>query len=542
MKSTYFILGILFFLCKISTAQPLKNDADSLRGFLNENRNWFNVKQYTIYVKPNINKKSIEGTVEIYFDVEKEATKMQIDLQSPMVIDEVIYEKNKLPFNQLKNIALIQFPAFKNKQNQVIKIKYHGIPKEAIRPPWDGGWIWQKDSLNRPFVSVACQGLGASVWYPCKDHQSDEPENGAILSIEVPNKLMAIGNGRLIKTTKKDTNNIFTWQVKNPINNYNIIPYIGNYVNWTDTFMGEKGKLDLSYWTLDYEKSKAEIHFQDVKKMLRAFEYWFGPYPFYEDGYKLVQAPHLGMEHQSSIAYGNKFRKGYLGRDLSNTGWGIKWDYIIVHESGHEWFANNITTNDIADMWVHEGFTTYSEALFVDYYFGSKAANEYVVGVRKGIKNDIPIIGKYNVNQEGSGDMYPKGANILQTIRNSVKNDALFRNCLRKLNEHFYHSTTTTAEVEKFISNFLQYDYSLFFDQYLRTNKIPTLHYLWDESKQTLYLQFQQCVKGFNMPLFINGNKVIVDDNKVQSIKIMDKNLDEILKNLTQQYYLNIKN
>lgn len=542
MKLNYIILCSLFFLCKISLAQPLKNESDSLRGFLNENRNWFNVKQYSIYVKPNIYNKSIEGIVEISFDVEKEATKMQLDLQNPMIIDEVMYEKIKLPFSQIKNITLIQFPTFKNKQNQVIKIKYHGIPKEAIKPPWDGGWIWKKDSLNRPFVSVACQGLGASVWYPCKDHQSDEPENGAILSIEVPNKLMAIGNGRLIKTTKKDTNNIFTWQVKNPINNYNIIPYIGHYVNWTDTFMGEKGKLDLSYWTLDYDKEKAAIHFQDVKKMLRAFEYWFGPYPFYEDGYKLVQAPHLGMEHQSSIAYGNKFRKGYLGRDLSNTGWGLKWDYIIVHESGHEWFANNITTNDIADMWVHEGFTTFSEALFVDYYFGSNAANDYVVGVRKGIKNDIPIIGKYNVNQEGSGDMYPKGANILQTIRNSVHNDDLFRKCLRKLNEQFYHSTTTSNEVEKYISDFLQFDYSTFFDQYLRTNKIPTLHYFFDESKQELYLQFKQCIKGFSLPLFINNTNVVVDDHNVQTISLKGKNIQEVLNQINENYYIKIEN
>ncbi|MCX8481919.1 MAG: M1 family aminopeptidase, partial [Sediminibacterium sp.] len=330
--------------------------------------------------------------------------------------------------------------------------------------------------------------------------------------------------------------------VKNPINNYNIIPYIGHYVNWTDTFMGEKGKLDLSYWTLDYDKEKAAIHFQDVKKMLRAFEYWFGPYPFYEDGYKLVQAPHLGMEHQSSIAYGNKFRKGYLGRDLSNTGWGLKWDYIIVHESGHEWFANNITTNDIADMWVHEGFTTFSEALFVDYYFGSNAANDYVVGVRKGIKNDIPIIGKYNVKQEGSGDMYPKGANILQTIRNSVHNDDLFRKCLRKLNEQFYHSTTTSNEVEKYISDFLQFDYSTFFDQYLRTNKIPTLHYFFDESKQELYLQFKQCIKGFSLPLFINNTNVVVDDHNVQTISLKGKNIQEVLNQINENYYIKIEN
>ena len=385
----YCILFCQFFLFKLdgqllSPKEQFTND-DTLRGTLNNNRNWFNVLKYNIYVKPNIEKKSILGNVTMKFEVVRKNALMQIDLQEPLIIDSIILDNKILSFTRKNNIALINMPSLKSKEQKEITIYYHGIPRQAIRPPWDGGWIWEKDSLGRDFVSVACQGLGASVWYPCKDHQSDEPEEGAILSVELPyipnqeKQLFAIGNGRLssIRITKDNDNGkvrVFNWVVKNPINNYYIVPYIGYYVEINDTLMGAKGKLDLQYWVLDYDREKAAKQFAQVKLMLRAFEYWFGPYPFYEDGYKLVQAPHLGMEHQSSIAYGNKFKNGYLGRDMSGTGYGLSWDYIIVHESGHEWFANNITTNDIADMWIHEGFTTYSEALFVEYYKGKKSS------------------------------------------------------------------------------------------------------------------------------------------------------------------------
>ena len=299
----------------------------------------------------------------------------------------------------------------------------------------------KKMQQDRPWMSVACQGLGASVWYPCKDHQSDEPDNGASLSIIVPDTLVAVGNGRLKnKISNNNGTTTYTWEVKDPINNYNIIPYIGKYVNWSDTLQGEKGTLDLSYWVLDYNLEKAKKQFEQVKPMLRCFEYWFGPYPFYEDGYKLVESPHLGMEHQSAVAYGNGYQNGYRGMDLSGSGWGIKWDFIIVHESAHEWFANNITTKDIADMWVHESFANYSETLYTEWLFGKEAGNEYNYGIRRRIENDRPIIGPYGVNKEGSGDMYYKGGNMLQTIRHAINDDEKFRNILRGLNQNFLSS------------------------------------------------------------------------------------------------------
>jgi aminopeptidase N len=383
-----------------------------------------------------------------------------------------------------------------------LTIYFSGKPKEAVNPPWDGGWIWKKDKNGNPWVSVACQGLGASVWYPCKDIQSDEPDSGAILRIIVPDSLVAVGNGRMVdKKNVGNNNTMYVWQVKNPINNYCIIPYIGKYVHFGEIYTGEKGPLTMDYWVLDYNLDKAKAQFKDAPKMMKAFEYWFGPYPFYEDGYKLVEAPHLGMEHQSATAYGNGYRNGYAGKDLSATGWGLKWDFIIVHESGHEWFGNNITSKDIADMWIHESFTNYSETLFTDYYYGNDAGDEYVIGTRKRIKNDEPIIASYGVNKEGSGDMYYKGGNMLHMIRQIINNDEKFRSILRGLNKTFYHQTVTSKQIEDYINKKAKINFSKVFDQYLRTTQIPVLEYKINGYR--LSYRYINCVPGFNMPLKI---------------------------------------
>jgi len=489
---------------------------DTLRGTINSERAWWDVANYSIFVAPDYASKTISGWNKIDFDVtiEGKNKKMQIDLQQPMQIDSILFNNKPIKqFTREGNVYHVDFGNFKfnaaktsaKKEKAIplyaITIYFHGKPREAINPPWDGGWIWKRDNQGRPWMTVACQGLGASVWYPCKDHQSDEPDLGATLMIQVPDTLVAVGNGRLINTEKKSGHTaVYTWQVKNPINNYDIVPYIGKYVNFTDTFNGEKGKLDCSYWVLDYNLEKAKKQFdRDVKRMLSAFEYWFGPYPFYEDSYKLVESSHLGMEHQSATAYGNHFRDGYLGSDLSGTGWGLKWDYIIIHESGHEWFGNNITTNDIADMWVHEGTTMYSEALFIEYHYGKQAADEYVQGIRHNIANDIPLIGLYGVNKEGSGDMYNKGANMLHTIRQVINDDSLFRSILRGLNKEFYHKTINSSDYENYFTKVSGIDLSKIFDQYLRTVKIPVLEYKVDGDQ--LSYRWNNVVNGFSMPV-----------------------------------------
>ena len=514
---SYFILLILLF--QNSFAQPLQKKTaftkkDTLRGSITPERAWWNVLHYNINIDVNIEKKEISGYNQLTFEVVQPGKNkiMQIDLQEPLVIEKVMDKNTSYPFKREGNVYWINFgeknfTSSKGESNNSILIYFKGSPKVAVNPPWDGGWIWTKDAKGRPWITVACQGLGASVWYPCKDYQGDEPEEGAFLTITVPSDLVAVANGREgPPNEEKNGKKNYSWRVASPINNYNIVPYIGHYVKFSEVYKGEKDLLSCDYWVLDYDLEKAKKQFgRDVKKMLKAFEYWFGPYPFYEDGYKLVESPHLGMEHQSAIAYGNHFLDGYLGMDLSGSGWGKKWDYIIIHESGHEWFANNITTNDIADMWIHEGFTMYSEVLFIEYYYGKKAADEYCLGIRNNIANDIPLIGPYGVNQEGSGDMYNKGANLLHTIRQVINDDELFRNILRGLNKDFYHKTVDSKDVEEYFSKKAGKDLSKIFDQYLRTTKIPALEYKL--SDKVISYRWTNCITGFNMPVKIKDQK-----------------------------------
>jgi aminopeptidase N len=495
-------------------AQPSFNRQDSLRGSIGPARSWWDVTHYTIQVQPDYNKKTIKGFTEISFGITRDGRhgKMQVDLQQPMVIDSIVFNKKRIRnYRREGNVYFIDFGDYnfivprsllkmKGPVTQhMIRIYFHGKPRQAVNPPWDGGWIWSKDSKGRPWISVACQGLGASVWFPCKDHQSDEPDEGAVLNIITPSSLVAVGNGKLqSKKNLKGNLTLYSWAVKNPINNYNIIPYIGKYVNWKDQYTGEKGKLSLDYWVLDYNLAASQKQFnRDVKPMMKCFEHWFGPYPFYEDGFKMVESPHLGMEHQSAIAYGNGYVNGYLGMDLSGSGWGKGWDYIVVHESGHEWFGNSITTNDIADMWVHEGFTDYSETIFVECKYGKQAASEYTQGLRANITNENPVIGEYGVNNEGSGDMYYKGNNLIHMIRQLIDNDSLFRDILRGMNRDFFHKTVTSKDVEDYFIKKSSLDLAPVFDQYLRDTRIPELEY--KISGDILSYRWNNVVPGFNM-------------------------------------------
>jgi len=510
---TGMLVGLTTF-AQLNTQSKTYMLKDTLRGTLGAERSWWDVQHYAIYVEPDYANKTIKGKVDIRFKVKSSGNVMQIDLQEPMELEKAYLGDNALPYTRKGNAFFVTLD--KNLavgSDALLALKFSGKVQEAIRPPWDGGWIFSKDKLGRPWMSVACQGLGASVWFPCKDHQSDEPDLGATLKIQVADTLVAVGNGRLkAKHAYEQGKTTWEWEVKNPINNYNIIPYIGKYFEFKETYEGEKGKLDCNYWVLDYNLEKAKKQFSQVKPMLQAFEHWFGPYPFYEDGYKLVESPHLGMEHQSAVAYGNGYQNGYRGRDLSGSGWGLKWDFIIVHESGHEWFGNNITTNDLADMWVHEGFTNYSETIFTTYHHGSEAGNAYVQGTRKLIQNDIPIIGKYGVNEEGSGDMYYKGGNLIHYIRQLFDNDDQFRLALREMNQQFYHKTINSSDVEKFWSEKTRRNLTPFFDQYLRSTKIPTLEIRKNNKK--MQYRWTDCNLDFDAPVGI-----IIDGKIFQKIE-----------------------
>jgi len=522
--------------------------ADTLRGSITPERNWWNVLRYDLFVQPDYVDKTIRGISQVTFKTTKsnKDLRMQIDLKDPLEIDSVLSEKGgKLSFTKEGSVWYVQVPLQKINSTSKINIHYKGKVREAIRAPWDGGWTFTKDSLGRPWMTVTCQGAaGASIWYPCKDHQSDEPDNGASLTMRVPDSLVAVANGRLASTTPYgDGTTSYRWEVVNPINNYNLIPYIGKYVHFNGKYNGEKGALDLDYWVLDYNEAKAKNYLPvEVVNMLKGLEHWFGPYPFYEDGYKLVDVPHTGMEHQSAVAYGNLYKPGYLGRDGSGTGWGMKWDFIVIHESGHEWFGNNITSNDLADMWVHEGFTNYSETLFVDYIFGQQAGNEYNAGTRRGIRNDRPIIPVYGVNSQGSGDMYPKSGNMLHAIRHSMNDDERFRKILRGLNKEFYHQSVNSSQVETYLSKQAGFNYQPVFDQYLRTTQIPRFEYKINAAKRSVTYRYANCVDGFNLPIVLKEGDVkikLLPTNNWSTVQLNQQQLsllsDEAIRKM---YYL----
>ncbi|WP_338731023.1 M1 family metallopeptidase [Mangrovimonas cancribranchiae] len=510
MKYILFLSVILF--SSFSQAQLLGEKKsftkqDTLRGSITPEREWWDLTYYHLDVDVFPEEKTISGKNTITYKVLAPHQVMQIDLQEPMQLTKATQNGKELPIKHEGNAHFITLT--KNQKVgdiNTIEVTYNGTPREAINAPWDGGFSWKKDKNGNHFIATSNQGLGASVWWPCKDHMYDEVDSMDI-SVTVPKGLTNVSNGRLKSKIEDKNATTFNWTVKNPINNYGVNINIGDYTNFSEVYKGEKGKLDMDYWVLSYNLDKAKQQFKQAPKMMEAFEHWFGPYPFYEDSFKLVEVPYLGMEHQSSVTYGNKYLNGYLGRDLSGTGWGLKFDFIIIHEAGHEWFANNITNIDIADMWIHEGFTNYSESLFLEYYYGKKAASEYLIGLRQIIQNDIPIIGPYNVNKEGSGDMYCKGANMIHTLRQLVEDDDTWRAILRGLNKDFYHQTISTQQIEDYLSNKTDIDLTEFFNQYLRTTKIPTLEY--SIKNNTLKYRWTNIVDGFDMPI-----EVTIDNKK----------------------------
>jgi aminopeptidase N len=474
--------------------------ADTLRGSITPERAWWDVAFYDLNVRVSPRDSSIRGFNRIAYRVLEFPREMQIDLKPPLEVDSMIQDGNRLSYRRdsAAFFAKVVGPQHPGDQKSVT-VYYHGKPRVAKVPPWDGGLIWSQDSTGHRWVATANQGLGASVWWPNKDTQADEPDSQRV-AITVPDPMIDISNGRLRKTTRhRDGTRTYEWFVANPINNYNVTINAGSYAHYTESYDGEGGKLSLDFWPLAYHLAAAKKQFSQVRAMLKCFEGWFGPYPWYQDGYKLVESPHLGMEHQSAVAYGNHYQNGYLGKDLSKTGWGKRWDFIVVHESAHEWFGNSITVKDIADNWVHEGFANYAENLYTECQDGPRAGAEYVIGTRPLIKNDRPIIGHYGVNSSGSGDMYSKGGNLLHTIRQVIGDDAKWRRVLRGLNQTFRHQTVTGKQVQDYMSRESGVDLSRIFAQYLLTIQIPVLEYKIDASQ--LSYRWANVIPGFDMPV-----------------------------------------
>lgn len=543
-----FLLLMLFLYLFPSSVLSQTETADQraveLRGTVTPERAWWDLQRYDLKIEVDPEKRTIVGTNEITFVPTRLGKRLQIDLQAPLEIEWFKASERELKFVREGNAYFVEFGNDLNVGTvSSITVKYSGTPMVAENPPWSGGVSWQRDKNGFHFIATSCQGIGASVWWPNKDHGYDEPDRGMSIQITVPEDLVAVSNGRLKKKlhNQKNRTRTFLWEVTNPINNYGVNMNIGNYVNFSETFSGEGGDLDVDYWVLDHQRETAKKHFKEAPRTLRAFEHWFGQYPFYEDSYKLVVVPYLGMEHQSSVTYGNGFKNGYRGRDLSATGVGLKFDFIIVHESGHEWFGNNISMKDAADMWIHESFTNYSENLFVEYHFTEKEAQDYVLGCRKLVKNDRPIIGEYDVNGRGSsGDMYYKGGNMLHAIRHTINDDKKWRSILRGLNKKFWHQTVGTREIESYISQESGIDFDLFFDQYLRTTKIPVLNYQVDGNR--LDYQYQNVVPGYDYPLRVQINGEVVSIRPTEELQTLLK--DEAIKTfeVDRNFFVDSKN
>ena len=502
---------------------------DTLRGMLTPIRTCFDVTYYNLDVKINPTKRSVEGKNRIQFKVIADFNKMQIDLFPNMKVEKILFEDGKIcSYSREFGAVLITLPKeLKKGEVHFIDFYYSGNPQVAKRPPWDGGFTWTKDKEGNPWVCVTCQGTGASLWWPNKDHQSDEPDS-MLLSITVPSNLQDISNGRL--RSVDDLNNgwsKYNWFISSPINNYNVTINIGKFAHFNDIYINEDGqKLTLDYYVMPENLKKAKTQFKDVNKMLKAFEFYFGKYPFYKDGYKLIEAPHNGMEHQSAIAYGNHYWTGYVGR--TNSAVGLKFDFIIVHESAHEWWGNNVTSNDVADMWLHESFGAYAEGLFVEYYWRHEEALKYINGKGQVIKNDKPIIGQFNVNKSGSGDMYNKGQLVLNTLRSVINNDSLWFSILRGIQKKFYHQTVDGTEIFKYINERTGKNLNYFFDQYFRSISVPELFVIVTKKGDETNLRYRWMteVEGFKMPVKVTTSKdkfeFIYPTDKWSSLKLKD--------------------
>lgn len=538
-------LAVLVTVPAIASAQDTTTftHADTIRGSVTPERAWWDAGYYDTHIRVAPRDSSISGWNAITYRVLSAPRDMQIDLQAPLTADSVVQDGRRLTFRRDGNALLVSLTAPHAIGDQkTVAVYYHGKPPAAKHAPWDGGFVWARDSVGNPWVVTAVEGLGASSFWPMKDLWSDEPDSQTV-AVTVPNPMIDVSNGRLRRTLPNgDGTTTYEWFVSSPINGYDIAVNAGSYAHWSETYAGEAGPLSLDFYPLVIHADTARIQFQQVRSTLQCFERWFGPFPWYADGFKLVETPHLGMEHQSAVAYGNKFKNGYLGHDLSHTGLGLQWDYIIVHETAHEWWGNNITAKDPADMWVHEAFASYAEAIYTECQQGKDAGARYAQGIRQNISNDGPIVGPFGVNKEGSGDMYYKGANMLHTIRQIVDDDEKWRGILRGLNRTFWHQTVTGVQVRDYIAAQSGKNLAKVFEQYLMTPRVPVLQY--KVAGSTLTYRWANVVPGFDMPIRIATSptewRIVTPRESWQTTSVSFGATSGL--RIDENYYVNVEN
>lgn len=484
------------------------------------------IKFYDIFIAPDINNKTISGSNSVYYSIEENIDSLELDLSENLKVDSIIAQGKRIEYVHSNNKLNFKIPG--DISHGMITVYYHGKPVQSQTPPWDGGMVWAEDSLSRPWLSVACEGIGASSWWPCMDRWDSEADSVQI-TIQCPDTLLAVGNGNLVSRKISGNHTQYTWKVHYPINNYCINFTIGKFAHFSDTLKN----LPLDYYVLDYNLSIAKKHFEQVPKILTAFEKLFGPYPFPKDGYALVETPYWGMEHQSAIAYGNQYKSNFF--DL---------DYIIVHETAHEWWGNNVTATDPGNMWIHEAFATYAESLLAEELYGKEAALEYLKKQKLRILNQAPIAGPLGVNYHNhpDTDQYFKGAWMLHTIRNIVNNDTLWFNCLRKLQQTFRYKTVTRNEFIAEIENALNMDLEKIFHQYLDFSTPPVLK--WKQkikgSKGYAYIKWDTETKDFSMPFSykLNGRIYTIPCNSNKYTIVELRRGDTFAIDQSMFYYL----
>jgi len=469
--------------------------ADILRGAYGPYRVNNDLLSYHLDIRVDPDKQIISGKNSIRFKMLQDGTRIQLDLHSALGVDKILFGTTQLRYVRDSGAVFVDFPETLHAgQEYTIDFYYSGHPLTTAR---FGGFTFGKDPAGRPWIYTACEDIGASDWWPNKDQWRDEVENMQI-SVAIPNGLVDVSNGKFLgKTDLGDGYTRWDWLVQYPINNYDVALNIGNYVHFSD----QSGDLPLDFYVLPEDLEKAKRQFAQAKGMIEAYEHYFGEYPFKKDGYKLVEVPYAGMEHQSAVAYGNHFTNGYLGRDWTGVGVSPKFDFIIIHESGHEWFGNAVSAADRSDMWIHEGWTTYLEVLYVEYTFGHEDAQKYVNGYKAKVQNREPIIAERGVAATPPQDMYFKGALFLNTLRSVINDDARWWALIHDFYQHFKYQNIMTEDVVAYFNQQTQLYLTPLFDQYLRHTAIPTLELKFNEADGTVDYRWQADEPDFAMPI-----------------------------------------
>ena len=495
-------------------AFPKLTERNRLLGDLLPERACYDVKHYMINMDIDVKKKYIKGFVDITATATDDFTQLQVDLARKMRLNGVYFLDQKLKTSRKEDAVFVEFPKVTQGENITFRVEYEGKPLEAKNPPWDGGFVWEKDKKGRPYVSIACEGDGAGLWWPLKDHIADEPDDGATMTFTVPEELFCVSNGRLLDLTanQKNKTKTYTWTVNNPINNYNISVQLGHYVSIQDTIYRNGGVETLNYYVLDYHEEVATNHFKQSKDIIRFFEKYFGDFQWWDDGYKLVEVSYLGMEHQSAVTYGNNWNNWRGTRSWTSKYYGIV-DGLLFHETAHEWWGNSITASDPAHMWIHEGMAVYSEAMYIEDKLGYNVMVDFLLDKRKGIRNKLPVVGPINSNYWAFGDSYVKGAWIMHTLRHVIDDDELWFDILKSFAVKNAKSHVSTEDFLNHVIYKTRYNFQLIFYQYFYTHKPPVFEYYQDGNK---FFYRWDAVSGFDMPIDINlnGNELRISPKK----------------------------